>query len=138
MTRAIGVISLACASAMVFGVIIADAAKAGEQLIKRTELLRADLAGISGREAVIYIADLMPAAAGGKHTHYGNEFVYIIEGSLVISPDGRDSVTLKAGEAAHLAPDIIHAARNGSNSETAKVLVVLTVEKGKPLAEPAK
>lgn len=138
MTQATGVISRACAFAVIFGGMTADAARGGEQPIKRTELLRADLAGTSGREAVIYIADLMPAAVGGRHTHYGNEFVYIIEGSLVVSPDGKDPVTLKAGEAAHLAPDITHAARNGSDKESAKVLVVLTVEKGKPLAEPAK
>jgi quercetin dioxygenase-like cupin family protein len=93
MTQVTCVIGLACASAMVFGGVTADSARAGEQPIKRTELLRADLAGTSGRETVIYIADLMPAAAGGRHTHYGNEFVYIIEGSLIVSPDGKDSIT---------------------------------------------
>lgn len=116
-----------------------DGASAQDQPIKRTELIRADVAHVAGKETVIYIADVMPGAEGARHTHYGDEFVYILDGSLTVTPDGKEPVTLKQGEVAHLAPaDGIHAAKNGSTSEPAKVLVVLIVEKGKPLAEPAK
>jgi quercetin dioxygenase-like cupin family protein len=112
---------------------------AQDQPIKRTELIRADVADAAGKETVIYVADLMPGAEGARHTHYGDEFVYILDGSLIVTPDGKEPVTLKQGETAHLAPaDGIHAARNGSASKPAKVLVVLVVEKGKPLSEPAK
>jgi quercetin dioxygenase-like cupin family protein len=114
-------------------------ANAQDQPIKRTELLRTDLADIAGKETVIYIADVMPGAEGGRHTHYGDEFVYILEGTLIVQPDGKEAITLKQGETAHLAPnDGVHAAKNGSISQPAKVLVFLVVEKGKPLAEPAK
>jgi quercetin dioxygenase-like cupin family protein len=112
---------------------------AQDQPIKRTELIRADVAGVSGKETVIYIADVMPGAEGARHTHYGDEFVYILEGSLIVTPDGKPPVTLQKGDAAHLAPaDGIHAAKNGSTSEPAKALIVLVVEKGKPLSEAAK
>jgi len=112
---------------------------AQDQPIKRTELIRADVAGVSGKETVIYIADVMPGAEGARHTHYGDEFVYILEGSLIVTPDGKPPVTLHKGDAAHLAPaDGIHAAKNGSTSEPAKALIVLVVEKGKPLSEAAK
>jgi quercetin dioxygenase-like cupin family protein len=57
---------------------------------------------------------------------------------IVVLPDGKEPITLKAGEAAHMPPDVVHAARNGSESEPAKVLVFLAAEKGKPLAEPVK
>lgn len=118
---------------------ITDRANAQDRPIKRTELIRADVADVAGKETVIYIADVQPGAEGARHTHYGDEFVYILEGSLTVTPDGKDPVTLKRGEVAHLAPaDGVHAAKNGSNSEPAKVLVVLVVDKGKPLAEPAK
>lgn len=41
--------------------------------------------------------------------------------------------------AAHIAAaDGVHAAKIGSTSEPAKVLVVLVIEKDKPLADPAK
>jgi quercetin dioxygenase-like cupin family protein len=128
-----GVVSL-CLSLAGAGVSLAQ-----DQPIKRTELIRADVSDVPGRETVIYIADVIPGGEGARHTHYGDEFVYILEGSLIVTPDGKEPVTLKQGETAHLAPsDGIHAAKNGSTSEPAKVLVVLVVEKGKPLAEPAK
>jgi quercetin dioxygenase-like cupin family protein len=113
--------------------------QAQDQPIKRTELIRADVADVAGKETVIYIADVMPGGEGARHTHYGDEFVFILEGSLTVTPDGKEPVTLRQGDTAHLAPaDGIHAAKNGSTTEPAKVLVVLVVEKGKPLAEPAK
>ena len=112
---------------------------AQEQPITRTELIRVDVAEVAGKEAVIYIAELKPGAEGARHTHYGDEFVYILAGALVVTPDGKEPITLRQGQAAHLAPaDGVHAARNGSASEASKVLVFLVVEKGKPLAEPAK
>ena len=138
MTNSKSILRLSAALAIVFGGLWTGVSEAQDQPIKRTELLRADLAGAAGMEAVIYIADVMPGAAGGRHTHYGDEFVYILDGVLVVTPDGKEPVTLKAGETAHLPPDVIHAAKNGSASASAKVLVFLAVEKGKPLAEPAK
>jgi quercetin dioxygenase-like cupin family protein len=112
--------------------------EAEDQPITRTELLRSDLDGIDGKETVIYIADVKPGAAGGRHTHHGDEFVYVLEGTLTVVPDGKEPITLKAGETGHFTPDVVHAARNGSDSAPAKVLVFLVVEKGKPLAEAAK
>ena len=107
--------------------------------IKRTELLRSDLADVVGKETVIYVADVMPGAVGGRHTHYGDEYVYVLEGTLVVTPDGQAPITLRKGDVAHIAPkDGVHAAKNGSNSEAARVLVFIVAEKGKPLAEPAK
>jgi quercetin dioxygenase-like cupin family protein len=112
--------------------------RADEPPITRTELLRADLANIEGKEVVLYIADVKPGGAGGKHTHYGDEFVYVVDGALVVEPVGKAAITLRAGEVGHLTPDIVHAARNGSPDAPAKVLVILVVDKGKPLAEAVK
>ena len=109
---------------------------AQEQPIKRTELMRFDVAGATGKETVVYVADVAPGARAGKHTHYGDELVYVLEGSLIVEPEGKEPITLKQGETAHLTQDIVHAARNGSDSLPAKVLVFLVVEKGKPLAQP--
>ena len=121
-----------CVSALlIFMFIVGAEALAGEPPIKRTELLRADIEGAPGKETVIYIADVAPGGAGGKHTHYGDEFVYVLDGVLMVEPDGKEAITLKQGETAHLSSDVVHAAKNGSESEPAKVLVFLVVEKGK-------
>jgi len=135
MTKMRSILAFAVAPAILLAGLGAGALKAQDQPITRTELLRSDLAGIDGKETVIYIADIKAGAAGGRHTHYGDEFVYVLEGVLKVEPDGKEPITLKAGETAHLSPDVVHAARNGSASAPAKVLVFLVVEKGKPLAE---
>jgi quercetin dioxygenase-like cupin family protein len=131
-------LNLAAALVIAVGGPGAAGSHAQDQPITRTELVRADLAGITGKETVVYIADLKPGAAGGKHTHYGDEFVYILDGELIVEPVGKEPIALKQGETAHLSPDVVHAARNGSQSAPAKVLVFLVVEKGRPLAEAVK
>ena len=124
---------------MLLGMLAAGVAAAQNQPITRTEILRSDIADFPGKQTVIYVADVAPGGEGTRHTHYGDEYVYILEGTLTIKPDGKDPITLRKGQAAHIAPeDGIHAAMNGSKSEPAKVLVILVVEKGKPLAEAAK
>jgi quercetin dioxygenase-like cupin family protein len=135
MTKTRTILAFAAATTLA---VLAGGPRAEDQPITRTQLLKADLAGIDGKETVMYIADLKPGAVGGKHTHYGDEFVYVLEGEIVVEPVGKEPITLKAGETGHLTPDVVHAARNGSDSAPAKVLVFLVVEKGKPLAEAAK
>jgi quercetin dioxygenase-like cupin family protein len=136
MTKMRSILVVACALALAG--LGAGVLRAEDQPITRTQLLKSDLAGIDGKETVMYIADLKPGAVGGKHTHYGDEFVYVLEGELVVEAVGKEPVRLKAGETGHLTPDVVHAARNGSESVPAKVLVFLVVEKGKPLAEAVK
>ena len=138
MLKSTTVLIFAIAIVSVFGQKI-DISAAQSQPIQRTELHRSDISGVPGKETVIYIADVMPGAEGGRHTHHGEEYVYVIQGTLIVTPDGKQPITLKQGQVGHLTPaDGIHAAKNGSQSEPAKVLVFLVVEKGKPLAEPAK
>src|SRR5215510_12105452 len=127
-------VAVATGLATVGGGAALTVSSAQDQPITRTELLRTDVAGIAGKEVVIYVADVKPGGAGGKHTHYGDEFVYVLEGVLVVEPVGKPAIALKPGETGHFTPDIVHAAKNASDSAGAKVLVVLLVEQGKPLA----
>jgi quercetin dioxygenase-like cupin family protein len=101
--------------------------------IKRTELQRHDL-NIPGREAVQVRIDFDPGAGFGKHTHPGEEIIYVLEGSLEYQVEGKTPVTLKAGDVLFVPAGTIHAAKNvGSNK--AKELATYVVEKGKPLVE---
>ena len=130
--------AMTAALAIIVGEAAVTLSTAENEPITRRELLRSDLRGIEGKEIVIYIADVKPGGVGGKHTHYGDEFVYILEGELIVEPLGKEPITLKVGGVGHLTSDVVHAARNGSGSESAKVLVILVVDKGKPLAEAMK
>jgi quercetin dioxygenase-like cupin family protein len=99
--------------------------------ITRTDLQRHDLS-VSGREAIQVRVDLEPGAAFPKHSHPGEEIIYVLQGSLEYQLQGRPPVTLKAGDVLFVPAGTIHAARN-VGSGTASELATYVVEKGKPL-----
>ena len=108
-----------------------------EQTVKRTELMRVPIEGYEGKEAVIYTAEFAPGATAPRHSHPGQEFIYGLQGTLIIEPDGGPAQTVTAGETVTQPPNHVHGARNGSTSEPGKALVFLLADKGKPLAIPA-
>ncbi|MNQ38317.1 Cupin domain protein [compost metagenome] len=99
--------------------------------IKRTDLQKHDLS-IPGRETVQARIDFEPHTAFGKHSHPGEEVIYVLEGSLEYEVEGQSPVTLKAGEVLFIPADVIHSARNNSNAKASE-LATYIVEKGKPI-----
>jgi quercetin dioxygenase-like cupin family protein len=99
--------------------------------IRRTDLQRHDLSA-RGREVVQVRVDFAPGAAFGKHSHPGEEIVYVIEGELQYDVEGRPPVTLEAGEVLFIPAGAVHAARNVGRRNGAE-LATYFVEKGKPL-----
>jgi quercetin dioxygenase-like cupin family protein len=118
-------------AAMVAATISAPyAAQAQSSGIKRTDLQRQDLS-VPGREAVQVRVDIAPGVAFPKHTHPGEEIIYVIEGSLEYEIEGKPPVTLKAGDVLFIPAGAIHSARN-PGSVTGSELATYIVEKGKP------
>ena len=99
--------------------------------IKRTDLQRHDL-GNTGREVIQVRVELAPGVAFGKHTHPGEEVIYILEGSLEYEVEGRPPITLEAGDVLFIPARAVHAARNPGKTNGAE-LATYVVEKGKPL-----
>ena len=99
--------------------------------IKRTDLQRHDLS-VPGREVIQVRVELAPGVSFPKHTHPGEEIIYVIEGSLVYEVEGKPPVTLKAGEVLFIPAGTVHAARNVGSGNAAE-LATYVVEKGKPL-----
>jgi quercetin dioxygenase-like cupin family protein len=110
---------------------------AGEPPVKVAELLKVDLAGGGGKEGSIFLAQLAPGAAVGKHYHPGDAFAYILEGSMTLEVEGKAPVTLKPGDSGHVPPKQVHDDKNASQSAPLKFLVFHVAEKGQPLAVPA-
>ena len=128
-TRILAVATLIIASGLALHVTRAqDASMAG---IKRTDLQRHDLSA-PGREAVQVRVDIGPGAAFPKHTHPGEEIIYVLEGSLEYQIEDKSPITLRAGEVLFIPAGTIHAAKN-VGSDIAKELATYVVEKGKPL-----
>jgi quercetin dioxygenase-like cupin family protein len=106
-------------------------ARAQQPGTNRTDLQRHDLS-VPGREVVQARVDFDRGAAFGKHTHPGEEIIYVLEGSLEYQVEGKPPMTLKAGDVLLIPAGTIHAAKN-VGSGTAKELATYVVEKGKPL-----
>jgi quercetin dioxygenase-like cupin family protein len=105
------------------------------QNIKRIPLQRFDVPG-TAYETVIGIAEIAPNVAIGRHTHPGPESGYLIEGGFELLVDGEQPRELKAGDSYVVPPNTLHDAKTGAAG--AKVIATYVVEKGKPLASPAK
>ena len=101
---------------------------------KRTVLQQADLS-VAGREAVTALAELQPGAVAGRHTHFGEEVGYVLDGSVTVEIDGKPPMALTAGKAFIIPAGAVHNAKN-TGSGLAKILATYIVEKGKPLATP--
>jgi len=104
--------------------------------VKRTVLLKTDLAGTEGREGAVWLIEIAPGAATGKHYHPGHEFVYVLEGAGRTAVEDKPSATVRAGEAVYLPPGQVHNTTNVSTTAPAKALVVYIGEKGQPLVVP--
>ena len=103
--------------------------------IKRTPLQKFDVPGTQ-YETVIGIAEVAPNVLIGRHTHPGPESGYVLEGDMVLMIDGQPDKPLKAGDSYQIPPVAVHDVRSGPKG--AKVIATYVVEKGKPLATPAK
>ena len=80
--------------------------------------------------------DVEPGTAALRHTHPGEEVLYVLAGSLEYQVDGQPTKVYNAGEVLTVPAGVIHAVRNAGTG-TGAALVVDIVEKGKPLLTPA-
>lgn len=100
--------------------------------IGRTNLMKEDLS-IPGRQVVQVRVDFPPGVSAVRHSHPGEELVYVIEGELEYHLDGRAPVTLKAGDVLLIPYGTPHAVKNVGNGNAAE-LATYIVEKNQPLS----
>ena len=73
MKRATVVLCLLLVVGTVLGVV--QSLNAQEPSLKRTEVLRVDMAGMEGKEAHMWVAEIAPGAETAKHFHPTPRFV---------------------------------------------------------------
>ena len=100
---------VAIAAFIVVSGLMAQVARAQQPGTKRTDLQRHDLSS-PGREIVQVRVDFDPGYVAPRHTHFGEEIIYVLEGSLEYHIEGQAPVTVNGAE-----------------------LATYVVEKGKPL-----
>ena len=101
---------------------------------KATKLLQTPLAGVEGKEVHIIHFSASAGFEGGKHSHAGPAFVYILEGQLTIEVEGMEPVTLGPGDVySEPVGGKIMQAFNKSSTHGVKIVVFQIGDEGKPL-----
>jgi quercetin dioxygenase-like cupin family protein len=102
----------------------------------RTVLKRGDLTG-TDMEIIISVLEVPPGTSIDRHTHPGEEAVYVLDGASLQWPDGKE-VSRPTGEAGINVRDVPHAGYKVVGDKPLKLLTVHIVDKGKPMTVPAK
>jgi len=117
------------------GIVLAGALCAQNPGIQRTIVKTQDVS--NGHQAIIASVTIAPGASAGRHTHPGEEISYVIEGEGEVLVEGQPPQHVKAGDGFVIPAGAIHDAHN-TGAVPIKMAAVYYVEKGKPLATPAK
>jgi quercetin dioxygenase-like cupin family protein len=111
-----------------------DAQSAASPGLKRTILSRVD-GPTPGYETIEVKVEAPAGSPIAKHTHFGVESSYVLEGSLVLEVAGQEAKTFGKGDAFQVPPLTVHGGKTGD--QPIVLATVYIVEKGKPLATPA-
>jgi quercetin dioxygenase-like cupin family protein len=123
--------TLIAAAGMIIASLLAPSMATAQQPgIKRIDLQRHDLS-VPGREVNQVLVEFAPGASFPRHSHPGEEIVYVVEGAVEYVLDGSAPVTLKAGEVLFVPSGTPHSARNVGTVKASE-LATYIVEKGKP------
>jgi quercetin dioxygenase-like cupin family protein len=125
--------ALLAVAAVAASVVLCQTGRAQQPQIKRTDLLTTDLADLGNKQMHVWIGDIPPGAATGRHSHPTPRFVYVLQGAVVVEMDGKPAETFEAGRAFVEMPNAVHNFRNASTIEAAKAVGVQYAEKGQPL-----
>ena len=94
-------------------------------------LQRHDLSA-PGREVLQALVTFAPGSSFPRHSHPGEEIIFVTEGTLEYQLEGRGWVAVKAGEVLFVPDGAVHAARNAGRVPAAE-LATYVIERGKPL-----
>jgi len=98
---------------------------------KRIDLQRHDLS-VPAREVIQVRVEFDPGYVSPRHTHFGEEIIYVLEGTLEYEIEGQPARTVKPGDVLFVPAGTIHSAKNVGTGNGAE-LATYVVEKGKPV-----
>jgi len=125
-----------CALCALGGLSATDAGAQGTQTagLKRSILSRVD-GPTPGYETIEAKVEIPAGSVVARHTHFGVETGYVIDGELNLVIEGVGEKKMAAGEGFQIPTGVPHGGKNGDKPVT--LVSVYVVEKGKPLATPA-
>lgn len=102
----------------------------GNRPVKLDNLMRAQLARVANTEVIVSRVTLRPNVVLPTHWHPGEEFAYVLKGSITLFQRGKRTVNWRAGQVIRVPLKQVHSARAGKRGAT--VLVFRVHESGKP------
>ena len=98
--------------------------------VQAENLLRESIADVEGKEIIVSRVSFPPHTELPWHWHPGEEFFYVIDGSVTLKRRGQPDSLATQGDAQKIAPQIIH---TGSTGEQGAELVIFRVHtEGEP------
>jgi quercetin dioxygenase-like cupin family protein len=107
-----------------------------QSALKRTVLQTHALTSVPGHDGITVLAELAVGGSAPRHTHPGEEFVYVLEGTATFDMAGQPLLAIKPGDALFIPPNTPHVARN-TGTVPLKLLSNYILPTGQPLATPA-
>jgi quercetin dioxygenase-like cupin family protein len=98
-------------------------------------LLQTTLSGDDTKESVMLSVEFAAGSKMWRHTHPGDEYTVVLQGTVELSAEGRETRRVSAGEAYHIPRGLAHETQNVGDTP-ARIVHVFVVDKGKPLLQP--
>ena len=127
---------LLCAMLLALPVFASTLANAQATGITGKPLLRSTVSGDESKESIIRTVEFAAGASTGRHSHPGDEYATVLEGTLEVRLEGQEPHRVPAGQSYHNPRGVIHETRNVGDV-TARTVATFIVDKGKPLTAPA-
>lgn len=94
------------------------------------DLLSCQLEGVEGTEVIVSITTVPPQTKLPKHWHPGEEFAYVLEGSLVLWQEGKPDEYYRKGDVGKVPLKQVHTI--STQEEGATILIFRVHETGQP------
>ena len=92
--------------------------------VQAENLLREPILGVEGKEIIVSRVSFPPHTELPWHWHPGEEFFYVIEGSVTLKRRGQEDTPTAQGDAQKIAPEVVH---TGQTGEQGAELVIFRV-----------
>ena len=125
----------AVAASSVLAILLVVGAHAQMSGFAAKPLLQSTVEGDENKETAMLAITIAPRGSSGRHTHPGDCYGTVFEGTVELRVEGREPRRVSAGEAWHNPRGAIHELRNVGDTPV-RVVNTLVVDKGKPRMQP--
>ena len=97
-------------------------------------VLRTTLSGDDTKQVLITSAEFSTGTILPRHSHPGDDYTVVLQGTLELNVEGREPQRVSAGQAFHVHPGQVHYTRVLGDTPV-RIVAFWVVEKGKPAIE---